>query len=81
MGGESPALQQGAFIYTGTGRKQPVDAPIEQRRCSDQACAIQRCLARSNHKEVYCKEPIAAWRQCCEQAKLADKREEPHSST
>lgn len=31
--------------------------------------AIQRCLARSNHKEVYCKEAITAWKNCVEKAR------------
>ncbi len=44
----------GAFVYTGAGRRQPEDAPIEQIKCKEQAIAFQRCLARSNHKEAYC---------------------------
>mmetsp|Transcript_4881 Transcript_4881/g.16079 ORF Transcript_4881/g.16079 Transcript_4881/m.16079 type:complete len:98 (-) Transcript_4881:495-788(-) len=73
MGGtDRPTRQQGAFVYTGSGRNQPDDAPIEQRLCKDQACAIQRCLARSNFKEAYCKEDIAAWRACCERARALE---------
>ena len=66
---ERPTRQQGAFVYTGSGRRQPDDAPIEQRLCKDQACAIQRCLASKNHKEVYCKEEIRVWREGCERAR------------
>ena len=61
--------QTGAFVYTGAGKKQPADAPLEQKLCKDEAIAIQRCLARCNHKQVYCKEAIAAWKTCCERVK------------
>lgn len=60
---------QGAFVYSGAGKKQPKDAPLEQRLCKEQAIAIQRCLARSNHKQIYCTEQIKAWKSCCDQAK------------
>ena len=42
---------KGAFVYTGAGKKQPADAPPEQRLCSDEAIRIQRCMARNNHKQ------------------------------
>ncbi len=95
MGG--PGRQQGAFIYTGCGKRQAEDAPFEQRLCREQAsslqpaavhahslgspircatcaqaCAIQRCLARSNHQEVYCKGDIHAWKDCCVRARALE---------
>ena len=42
----------GSFVYTGSGKKHAEDAPIEQKLCKKEACAIQWCLARRNHKEV-----------------------------
>ena len=68
----APTRQKGAFVYTGAGKKQPKDAPIEQRLCKDDSIAIQRCLARSNHKEVYCKEEIKVWKDCCERVKALE---------
>ena len=63
---------KGAFVYQGAGKKQPADAPIEQKLCKDQSIAIQRCLARSNHKEAYCREEIKVWRACVERAKALE---------
>ena len=56
---------QGSFVYSGAGKKQPADAPPEQKMCTDEACAIQRCLARNNHKQQRCEESIEAWKRCC----------------
>ena len=39
--------------------------------CKKEACAIQWCLAKRNHKEEYCKDFIAAWKACCERAKAS----------
>jgi hypothetical protein len=61
----------GAFVYTGSGKKHSDDAPIEQKLCKKEACAIQWCLAKRNHKEEYCKDFIAAWRACCDRAKAS----------
>ena len=36
----------GTFVYTGSGKKHAEDAPIEQKLCKKEACAIQWCLAR-----------------------------------
>ena len=41
-------------------RSTPTDAPIEQKLCKKEACAIQWCLARRNHKEG--SKDIAAWK-------------------
>jgi hypothetical protein len=62
----------GAFVYTGSGKKHSDDAPIEQKMCKKEACAIQWCLAKRNHKEEYCKDFIAAWRACCDRAKASE---------
>ena len=48
------------------------DAPIEQKLCKKEACAIQWCLAKRNHKEEYCKDFIAAWKACCDRAKASE---------
>jgi len=61
----------GAFVYRGAGKKQSEDAPPEQKACSKEACAIQWCLAKHNHKEKWCVATIDAWRQCCERVKAA----------
>ena len=42
----------GAFVYTGSGKKHSEDAPIEQKLCKREACAIQWCLARRNQGGV-----------------------------
>ena len=61
--------QKGAFVYTGAGKKQPADAPPEQRLCIESSVAIQRCMARNNHRQDRCKEAVDAWKQCCRAAK------------
>ena len=60
---------KGAFVYEGAGKKQPSDAPVEQRLCADFAIRIQRCMARNNHRQDRCKEAVDAWKQCCRAAK------------
>ena len=62
---------KGAFVYEGSGKKQPANAPPEQKACIDESIAIQRCMARNNHKQDRCKETIEAWKRCCTQAKEA----------
>jgi hypothetical protein len=59
------------FVYTGKGRRQAQkdDAPPEQRKCAKQACAIQWCLAKRDHKEHLCKNFIDEWQDCCEKAR------------
>eukprot|EP00985_Skeletonema_marinoi_P008429 scaffold3816_cov124-Skeletonema_marinoi.AAC.1 len=59
------------FVYTGKGRRQAQndDAPPEQRKCAKQACAIQWCLAKRDHKEHLCKNFIDDWQDCCEKAR------------
>ena len=71
-GASDRSRQQGAFVYTGSGKKQRDDTPLEQRMCTEPAISIQRCRARNNHKELYCKEAIAAWRMCVEQARALE---------
>jgi len=58
------------FVYTGKGSRsgQNEDAPPEQKACTKEACAIQWCLARRNHKEHYCKSYIDAWKDCRDRA-------------
>ena len=36
---------KGAFVYEGSGKKQSVNAPPEQKLCTDEAIRIQRCMA------------------------------------
>eukprot|EP00957_Ditylum_brightwellii_P013595 1025556-Ditylum_brightwellii.AAC.1 len=63
------------FVYTGKGRRgaQKDTAPPEQKECAKQACAIQWCLAKRNHKEHLCKSYIDDWKACCEKAIAASK--------
>ncbi len=35
-----------------------------QQACQKQACAIQSCLNKKNHKEQFCKEHIRAYHAC-----------------
>ena len=65
----SMSRHTGAFVYTGSGKKQRDDAPVEQKACKKEACAIQWCLARRNHQERYCQAFIQAWEDCCATAK------------
>ena len=54
------------FVYTGKGSRsgQSDEAPPEQKACTKEACAIQWCLARRNHKEHLCQAFIDAWDAC-----------------
>lgn len=59
------------FVYTGKGKRsaQNNDAPPEQKLCAKQACAIQWCLAKRDHKEHLCRGVIDEWKDCCEKVK------------
>jgi hypothetical protein len=61
------------FVYTGKGRRQAQNdsAPPEQKLCAKQACAIQWCLAKRDHKEHLCKAVIDEWQDCCEKVRAA----------
>ena len=63
--------QKGAFVYSGSGRKQPEGAPPEQIKCKDDAIRVQRCLARNNHQQKRCTEEVDAWKGCCVRVKEA----------
>ena len=71
----------GAFVYEGSGRRQPADAPIEQRLCKELAIELQRCMARNNHKQERCTEAIGAWRRCCELAKQQQQQQQQQQQT
>ena len=60
------------FVYTGKGRRQAQkdDAPPEQKACAKQACAIQWCLAKRDHKEELCQHVIEEWQNCCETVRV-----------
>ena len=55
----------GAFVYTGSGKRQGANATACQRKCIKEACAIQKCLARNGSNERYCRETILSWERCC----------------
>ena len=59
------------FVYTGKGKRsaQNNDAPPEQKLCAKQACAIQWCLAKRDHKEHLCHGVIGEWNDCCEKVR------------
>ena len=61
------------FVYTGKGRRsaQADAAPAEQKLCAKQACAIQWCLAKRNHKEHLCTVYIDEWKNCCKKVRAA----------
>ena len=61
------------FVYTGKGRRQAQndDAPPEQKLCAKQACAIQWCLAKRDHKEDLCRAYIDDWQACCDKVRVA----------
>ena len=61
-------------MYEGSGRKQAKEAPLEQTACKKNACAIQRCLARHNHRESHCREEINAWKECARKARETEAR-------
>ena len=58
---------------TGKGRRQAQsdDAPPEQKLCASQACAIQWCLAKRDHKEHLCQAIIDDWKACCDKVRAA----------
>jgi len=62
------------FVYTGKGSRQAQndDAPAEQRLCAKQACAIQWCLAKRDHKEHLCKAYREAWEDCCAKVQIEE---------
>ena len=62
------------FVYTGKGRRQAQkdDAPPEQRLCAKQACAIQWCLAKRDHKEHLCRGAIDEWQSCVDKVRIAE---------
>lgn len=70
--------QHGAFVYTGSGKKQATDADPAQIECKQLACGIQWCLSRNNHKQEKCKDHVAAWKECCDKvhARVAQKAQE-----
>lgn len=59
------------FVYTGKGRRQAQNAPPEQKACAKQACAIQWCLAKRDHKEELCQHVIEEWQTCCDKVRAA----------
>ncbi len=67
---------QGAFIYSGSGKKQSKTASRAQQLCAKKARDMQWCLAKNNHKEKWCKAVIDAWRKCEEDVKAAEAKEE-----
>jgi hypothetical protein len=66
---------QGAFVYTGSGKKQSADAPLSQRLCAKKARDVQWCLAKCNHKEKYCVEVIKILKDCIAQAQALEAAE------
>ena len=62
---------KGAFVYEGAGRRQPADAPAEQKACKELAIEIQRCMARNNHRQARYTESVRAWAECCARVKAA----------
>ena len=68
----APSRHQGAFIYTGAGKKQRADAPLEDKVCKDYSIAIQRCLARNSHQQQRCDEAVKAWKGCCERVRALE---------
>ncbi|GFH52321.1 hypothetical protein CTEN210_08797 [Chaetoceros tenuissimus] len=66
------------FVYTGKGRRQAQsdDASPEQKQCAKQACAIQWCLAKRDHKEHLCKAYREAWEDCCRKVRAAEEEKE-----
>lgn len=50
--------------------------PPEQRWCRQEACEIQRCLARKNYQEDQCQHKIEAWEKCAEEARQREQGED-----
>ena len=61
----------GAFVYTGSGKKQAKDADPAQEKCKQLACNIQWCLAKNNHKQSRCQDFVKAWKDCVQKVKSA----------
>jgi hypothetical protein len=62
-----------SFVYQGSGRRVAADADVTVRKCRDEACGIQWCLARSNHIEARCQDYIDIWKKCCEAARAHER--------
>eukprot|EP00542_Grammatophora_oceanica_P017551 CAMPEP_0194033104 /NCGR_PEP_ID=MMETSP0009_2-20130614/5901_1 /TAXON_ID=210454 /ORGANISM="Grammatophora oceanica, Strain CCMP 410" /LENGTH=68 /DNA_ID=CAMNT_0038673725 /DNA_START=68 /DNA_END=274 /DNA_ORIENTATION=+ len=52
------------FVYTGKGKKGGRTENGSPPECAKQACAIQWCLAKRDHKENLCRAFIENWEQC-----------------
>lgn len=76
-----PTRHAGAFVYSGAGKKQRADATPEEKLCTDEVIAIQRCLARNNHKQSRCEEAVRSWKLCCEKVRALDEGRQAASST
>eukprot|EP01051_Picozoa_sp_SAG22_P005681 SAG22_NODE_344_length_11914_cov_6.665679_9_plen_114_part_00 len=63
---------QGAFVYTGSGKKQSATATEEQRLCAPKARALQWCLAKNGHNEKWCKAFLQDWKQCFADVQAAE---------
>jgi hypothetical protein len=51
--------------------KNQEELPPEQILCTQQACAIQYCLARHNNQEKYCKVIVQEWKKCRDKARAS----------
>ena len=74
----TPAHQsraQGAFVYSGSGKKQGADAPLSQKLCAKKARGVQWCLAKCNHQEKYCAAAIKELNECIEKANIMEKQQ------
>jgi hypothetical protein len=60
---ERQSRVHGAFVYTGSGKKAQV--------CPKEAVALQWCLAKRGHREIYCKEELRVWEKCYKRASTA----------
>ena len=63
--------QTGAFVYTGSGKKQRKDADEAQKVCAKFACNIQWCMAKNNHKQAACTAFVDAWQECVDKVNAA----------
>lgn len=70
---QRPDRQHGAFVYTGSGKSAQV--------CPTEAVELQWCLAKRDHKEIFCKEYVKRWSECCERANAHASKPtpEPHA--
>ena len=72
------------FVYKGAGKKQRKDADDCQKDvvCQKIACDIQKCLAKSNYQEKYCRHIFVSWQDCCKRVrKLKLKKQVIHSKS